>query len=316
MADKELTERLETFVKEFGFRTKGPLSVALVVTDHARNKGLPLNPEELLTARGGQVLGLGRQAVQAILKRHGIDRVLAAEGGRTSRGSIKNMRDYVAFLNALQVEELADVEAVESFWIGKVERFFAGKPFRLNVDNSKSLRVVIRDIAAQARQRQQDDPGTWYLGTVIQHLVGAKLECLRGAGNVLHNSYSTSDAQQGRVGDFHVGDVAIHVTTAPTEALMQRCVDNLKDGLWPVIVTLDKGFGLADGLADNASIGDRIDILDLEQFMATNFHELGGFVVEGRRAAVTDLITRYNAIIDSVETDPSLRIEFRTKKDA
>lgn len=54
------------------------------VTQHAR-KGLPLNPDELLTEAGGQVLGLGRGAVQAVLNRHGITRVLAAEGGRTSR---------------------------------------------------------------------------------------------------------------------------------------------------------------------------------------------------------------------------------------
>lgn len=37
--------------------------------------------------------------MQAVLNRHGITRVLAAEGGRTSRGSISNMREYVAFLN-------------------------------------------------------------------------------------------------------------------------------------------------------------------------------------------------------------------------
>ena len=68
----------------------------------ARVKGLPSISGELLTEGGGQVFGLGKSAVQSILQRHGITRVLASEGGRTSRGSIGNMREYVALLNQLQ----------------------------------------------------------------------------------------------------------------------------------------------------------------------------------------------------------------------
>ena len=75
-------EDLRRFAPERGFRGKGALSVALVITEHAHTMGLPLDPERLGTSGGGQVLGLGNQAVQAILKRHGIERVLASEGGR------------------------------------------------------------------------------------------------------------------------------------------------------------------------------------------------------------------------------------------
>jgi len=82
---------------------------------------LPLDADALLTEGGGQVLGLGRGAVQAILNRHGITRVLAAEGGRTSRGSIGNMRDYVAFLNTLARQGAVDLDAVEDFWIARVD---------------------------------------------------------------------------------------------------------------------------------------------------------------------------------------------------
>ena len=102
-------EELAAFTAEKSFRGKGPISVALVVTQHAKTMGLPLNPDILITEGGGQVLGLGKGAVQAILKRHGIDRVLAAEGGRTSRGSLGNMREYVAFLNALSRKASVDL---------------------------------------------------------------------------------------------------------------------------------------------------------------------------------------------------------------
>src|SRR5260221_6654171 len=93
---------LTTFAVSKAFSGKGPLCVALVVTEHARRHGLPLDPEKLLTDRGGQVLGLGQSAVQAILNRHDIVKILAAEGGRTSRGSIDNMRAYVGLLNDLK----------------------------------------------------------------------------------------------------------------------------------------------------------------------------------------------------------------------
>src|SRR5258708_28657642 len=94
-------EALAAFAAENSFRGKGPLSVALVVTQHAKTMGLPLKSDALVTDGGGQVLGLGKGAVQSVLKRHGIDRVLASEGGRTSRGSLGNMPKYVAFLNGL-----------------------------------------------------------------------------------------------------------------------------------------------------------------------------------------------------------------------
>src|SRR5271167_4223455 len=105
-----LQEALNAFTKERKFNRKGPLCVALVMTQQARVKGLPLDSGELLTEGGGQVLGLGKSAVQSILQRHGITRVLASEGGRTSRGSIGNMRECVDLLNQLDSDGVADLD--------------------------------------------------------------------------------------------------------------------------------------------------------------------------------------------------------------
>jgi hypothetical protein len=143
------------------------------VTCHARDKSLPLDPEQLITHGGGQVLGLGKQAVQNILLRHGIGRVLAQEGGRTSRGSLGNMRTYVEFLNGVYQElGSVDLDEVEQFWVQQVERFFAAKPFTLRLDGSLSLRMVIRSLLGQAADRQREQKGTTFQGTMLQHLVG------------------------------------------------------------------------------------------------------------------------------------------------
>src|SRR5690348_4220737 len=97
----DLQSALKDFAAKKKFLGKGPLSVALVITKHAQAKGLPLDPNQLITEGGGQVRGLGKDPVQVILARHGITKLLASEGGRTSRGSMGKMQQYVAFLNTL-----------------------------------------------------------------------------------------------------------------------------------------------------------------------------------------------------------------------
>lgn len=303
--------RTAQFAKEKKFKGKGPLCVALVVTQHAR-KGLPIDPDSLITGGGGQVLGLGKGAVQNILNRHGISRMLAAEGGRTSRGSLNRMREYVGYLNGLAQDEAVDLDAIEDFWIEQVHAFFAGKPFRIRLDASRSLRTIIRGILQQAEDRQRNSPGMYYAGAALQHLVGAKLDCALGERQFEHNSFSTSDQQSGRAGDFFIGDVAIHVTTSPSEAVIERCRDNLDDGFRPILVTLQKGLQVAEGLAENKGLGDRIDIFEIEQFVALNIYELASFAADGRKTAVTDIVKRYNEIIEEVETDRSLCIELRS----
>jgi hypothetical protein len=272
---------------------------------------LPLDSERLVTEGGGQVLGLGKGAVQSILKRHGVTRVLASEGGRTSRGSLNNMREYVGFLNALKASGKVDLDAIEAFWIERVHEFFAGKPFKIKLDASRSLRTVVRDVIGQAVERQKTSPGVYYAGAVLQHLVGAKLECALGQGVVEHNSFSTADAPSARAGDFLIGDVAIHVTTSPGEAVIEKCRDNLNDGLRPMLVTLQKGLTVGEGLAGNVGLADRVDIFEIEQFVALNLYELGKFGADGRKTAVTDMVERYNEIVEEFETDPSLKIELR-----
>ena len=76
----------------------------------------------------------------------------------------------------------------------------------------------------------------------------------------------------------------------------------------PIIVTLQKGLTVAEGLAANAGISDRLDIFEIEQFVALNLYEWGKFKATGRRTAVEEMVDRYNAIIDEIETDPSLQI--------
>lgn len=281
-----------------------------MITDRAR-AGLPLDPDKLVTGKKGQVEGLGKARVQAILAKHGITRVLAQEGGRTSRGSMDNMRLYVEFLNALKAP--VDLDAIEKFWIGRVIEFFAGKPFKFHTDASLSVRAAVRKVLDQARERQAKMPGSRYEGAMLQHLVGAKLDLVLGRGKITHHSASEADEAEGRAGDFIAGDAAIHVTTHPGEALISKCARNLEAGLRPLIVTTSRKTIVADSLAEQANIGSRVDVLDIEQFLAANLYERALFLAKNLPPKTTELIDRYNELIEANETDPSLRIEVAGK---
>lgn len=293
-AMSKLATKLLEFVKCSGMKNRGALCVALVVTRHAKNKGLPLDPETLKTEKSrGQVLGLGKVAVQNILKDHQIVKILAEEGGRTSRGSLGNMQAYVEFLNNLSKDGPVDLDAVEGWWIARVKKMFAEKPLVLRLDPKLSLVSGVRDLLDQAIDRQKRDAGMQYLGAVLQHLVAAKLDLVLGHPIEDHGAF-VADAPTERDGDFRLADVVIHVTTSPGEAVIRKCQRNLGAGLRPVIITLYDKVPAAVSLASVAKIEARIDVFDIEQFVASNIFELSGFASTARKVTVAELIRRYN----------------------
>lgn len=305
----DISNKLSSFRDASKIRGKGALAVAIHISRYARENGLPLNADTLITEGSGQVLGLGKGAVQRILNEYGITQVLAEEGGRTSRGSIGIMRSYVAFLNSLQINQSSLLDEIEAWWIARIKEHFSAKPFRLRFDAGKSMQAIIQDLLAQAKKRQQEASGMMYQGAMLQHLVGAKLELAMPEVSIVHNGSSVADAVSERSGDFVIDDSIIHITTSPGEAVIRKCQRNLDLGTKPIILTLADGVSVAKGLAGNAGLSGRIDIMDAEQFLAANLHELAFFRTSERLTTLGKLVETYNRIVSENETDPSLRIE-------
>lgn len=304
-----ITKRLETLCKIHPkLLKKGGLCVALVATQTAKEKGLPLEPESLRTEEGGQVAGLGKAAVQKILQAYGITKVLAEEGGRTSRGSLGLMRIYIEALNDLHNQGQARLDEAMTWWIGKVRAHFATKGPKLHFDSGKSLRANINDLLEQAEDVQANSGGTNYVGAMLQHLVGAKLDLVIGSGKIEHRGFSVADHSTDRKGDFQVEDVVLHVTTHPSEALVRKCIDNLRLGLKPLILTLGDGVAGAGFLLKAAQLADRVDVLDVVQFLTANVYEHSLFKAAGCKITLSRLLKRYNQIIAACETEPSLNI--------
>ena len=305
-----LIERLKQFQKEAKAVTKGPLATVLFLTRRVADNGLPYPPENLRTKKQGQVSGLGREPVQKILADHDIQKILAEEGGRTSRGSLGLAESYVKLLNELHDRGIIKKDGLreaEKWWIDRIREYFNRQCLRLDIDLSQSVSKIVSSILQEAKKRQQETPGSTVEGTVLQHLVGAKLTLALGMKDLTYHKASEADKE--RAGDFELADSVIHVTTAPSEHLLEKCKRNLKAGLRPIIVSPKDKVAGAALLAENAEIKDRVEVYAAETFISTNVNELAKFDGAKLKTTTQDLIKRYNEIITNVENDLSLLIE-------
>ena len=141
------------------------------------------------------------------------------------------------------------------------------------------------------------------------NLVGAKLDGVMGPGSIVHNCASNNDQEHGRTGDFDIDDATIHITIRPSAALMVKYRENLSANRRPLVITTGTGVVVAEELAKDMGISERVEAIDFVQFIAANIHERSLFNRAERQVRLEQLIERYNGIIDDFETDHSLKIE-------
>ena len=183
------------------------------------------------------------------------------------------MIKYVDFLNAWNEEETVDFSIVEEFWAEQVREYFRNQPFVLTADTSKTIGANLDELFEQAKKRQKQNPGTQYLGTVLQHLVAAKL-CLIMPENAFEiHGASVADAPTERSGDFVINNTIIHCTTMPGALLIEKCKANLRGGCHPVIITIFERVHTALNLAEDAGLAGRVEVWDIQQFLSSNVYE-------------------------------------------
>jgi hypothetical protein len=190
-------------------------------------------------------------------------------------------------------------------------RNYVKRQIEFHFDTGKSLRANIDDLLRQAEELQADAGGTAYVGAMLQHLVGAKLDLVLGKGKMEHHGFSVADQSTARKADFQIESVAIHVTTNPSEALIRKCAANLQAGLKPLIVTLGDGVVGAAFLLKSSQLADRVDVLDANQFLTANIYEHSLFQASTCKVTLSNLLQRYNEIVSLCETEPMLQIDLK-----
>lgn len=309
----KLQNALHTFQVNNHIFGKGQLSAVLQITVLASKKEFPLAPKDFLTKSGGQVAKLSGANCNKILQKHGVTQSLASEAGRTSRGTINLMENYVSFLNTLKSDREIDFPKIEDYWVERIIDFFHNQPFVLASDVSQSVSTNLNDLFAQAVKRQKENPGTQYLGTMLQHLVAAKLQLIMPEGTFETYGASVADAPTERGGDFVINNTTIHCTTAPGSPLIEKCKRNIQSGYHPVIITIFNRVETALNLAADSGLTGRVEVWDIQQFLSANVYEHSLFDEAKRKSTLSKIIARYNTIVLESETDPSLRIEFETR---
>ncbi|EAO5056355.1 DUF4928 domain-containing protein [Salmonella enterica] len=273
--------------------------------------GMPITDERLYSEGKSQVRGLSGSTISKILEQHGETRVFTREGGRTSRGTIFLAAAFRDVLNNTQVNENEHVDAalvsnqLEAFFTQCVRLdYFDKQRITVDLDYSKPVSSVVSDILKATAERS-DKP----TGAVLQHLIGAKLQLRFPDVKIGNDRANAADLHTDREGDFQVGTTAFHVTTAPMEKLITRCVENKRAGYRPVILTLESKVIAARQMADNVGMSEQIAVQAAETFIGNNIEEIAIYDGDKIREGLARLIRTYNARINAIEIDKSLMID-------
>lgn len=292
--------------RQSGGPARGAITAALVVLDRLKEDS-DLRIECHLTKGGAQVRGVSGAAVKLILRRFDEHRPFSSEGGRTNRGAppaIKAMLlalEQAGFARLPEAKRARALDEMQRRLVAKIDEWHGRQCLSFVFDRSKTTRQVLRELLDEAKRDGKEGP-------VAQHLVGAKL-ALRFPNERIENySFTTSDAQHGRAGDFRFGDTAFHVTVSPGVAVFERCASNLNDGLAAYLIVPYSKMAAAQESADGYAFG-RISVTSIEQFVGGNLDELASFRFTGVASEFHRLLEIYNARVAEVETDRSLQIE-------
>jgi len=273
--------------------------------------GIPITDARLYSNGKSQVRGLSGSTISKILEQHGETRIFTREGGRTSRGTIFLASAFRDVLNNTQVSGSDHIDAasvstqLEAFFTQCVRLdYFDKQRITVDLDHTKPVSAVVSDILKAAAERS-DKP----TGAVLQHLIGAKLQLRFPDVEIGTDRANAADLHTDREGDFQVGTTAFHVTTAPMEKLISRCVENKRAGYRPVILTLESKVIAARQMADNVDMSEQISVQAAETFIGNNIEEIAIYDGDKIREGLARLIRTYNERIDAIEIDKSLMID-------
>jgi len=148
-------------------------------------------------------------------------------------------------------------------------------------------------------------------GVVEQQLVGATLARRFKRIPIPNHPVHAGDRQTERAGDFAISKLVFHVTAAPSRDVLQKCAQNIKVGLLPVLLVPHEQKNKAQTLAQDESVNRDLTIISIEDFVALNIIELATEESKDFFSVLKEIVEIYNKRLSEVETDLSLQIEVR-----
>jgi len=290
-----------------GLPPKGTVAAALVVLERLRET-CDLTLKAHLAEGGAQIAGLNLSSLRKILERFGEARQFPSEGGRTNRGNNRTVQLLLQALADSGFQNLSEsarkqmIDSLQEVLVTSLAGYYTLERVHFDFDPAKSSRTIIADILAYAQQRNQSGP-------VAQHLVGAKLAVRFPHFTISNFPFSAADEQAGRQGDFHVGNTAFHVTVAPSMGHIDRCAENVRQGLASWLLVNESKLTAARALLENENLHERVAAESVESFVGQNLSELAEFSLSNFTHRLSVLLAEYNRRVAEVETDQSLLLD-------
>lgn len=303
---KEWLESLPKFPQTGHRPARGTIAAALVVLRRLENE-FDLNIDSHLAKGGTQIKGTGGASLAKVLQDFGVSKSYLSEGGRTNRGVRAQIESMLSCLRAMQLERHCSEERrlvlqeLGGILIEEVQAFFARKKLSVPYDPNHTVWQLVHELIKVARNRGQAGP-------LAQYLVGAKLQLRYPDLAIRNDSFSTSDEQLGKGGDFEIGDTVFHVTVSPMPAVYKKCLDNITNGRRAyLLVPGDVEQGTRQ-LAEATSSG-QISVSSIESFVSQNLDELSEFQRDRLERQLGKLFACYNRRVDLVESDKTLMLQ-------
>ena len=285
--------------------SKNTISVGIVVFDRLRKK-CPVSRDDVIS-EGGEVKG-SRSGLGNILEAYGLPanylKEVATRQGHQDGQRLLDTFEWGEKLARLPDDERDNVllELIESL-LHKAREQLNREHLKLDINRRQAPTTWVRLIVETARHSSD--------GVVEQHLVGAKLE--RRFKNMAVPNYPAhaGDRQTAREGDFTVSRLVYHVTANPSRNVIQKCAENIRSSLHPILLIPSEQETRAKVLAQDEGIDMELTIISIEDFVALNIIELATDENKNFFSILKEIVQIYNRRLKEVETDFSMQIEVR-----
>lgn len=285
--------------------SKNTIATGIVVLHHLRIN-CPVSRDDVVSP-GGEVKG-ARSGLGKILQLYGLPASFLKEV-TTRQGPQDGQRLFEQFdwgrkLADLSLNERVQIltELIEVLSV-QANEMLRRKNLELDIDRRQAPSTWVHMIVENAKQRSG--------GVVEQHLIGAKLE-RRFKGVVVPNHPAhAGDRQTSRAGDFEISRLVYHVTATPSRNVIQKCAENIKAGLHPILLVPTEQENKARILAQYEGIDKELSVISIEAFIALNIIELATDENKDFFDVLKEIVEIYNKRLLEVETDLSLQIQVR-----
>jgi DNA mismatch endonuclease (patch repair protein) len=285
--------------------SRNTVAIGIVVLDHLR-KSCPVSRDDVIS-QGGEVKG-ARSGLGNILGTYGIPglylkEVTTRQGHQDGQRLFKQFEWGKKLITLTEIQREQVLQELIYILLSYATEWLNRQNLKMDIDRRQAPSSWIHMIVENAKQRSG--------GVVEQHLIGAKLERRFKGIDIPNHPAHAGDSQTARAGDFEISQLVYHVTVTPSRNIIQKCAENIKVGLHPILLVPSEQENKARILAQDEGIDKELSIISIETFVALNIIELATVENNDFFGVLKEIVTIYNRRLVEVETDLSLQIQVR-----